>query len=119
VSETPHSSSKSVLAEVKSDEQNFPTGTTLNSLREWVRPEAEQRDFTPDQAIGLAIRNWMNGQRVEIDEDQLEKLREYEALKGTSIEDAVNEAVAVWLECFASVRLESLQRRTANAGGSC
>jgi hypothetical protein len=73
----------------------FQRGTTLDSLREWIRPEAEQRGFTPDQAIGIAIKTWMNRQMVEIEEAQLEKLREYEALKGTSIEDAVNEAVAV------------------------
>ena len=111
---------KKTVSIAKSDYlDHFPAGTTLDSLREWVGPEAEHRDFTPDQAIGIAIRDLIDSRLVEIDKSHLAKLREYEAVKGTLIEDAVNEAISIWLECFAPVRLEALQRRATEAGGSC
>ena len=53
--------------------------------------------------------------RVQIDPDQHQRLKDYAAVMGIPIDGAVYEALADFIECCVSTRLESYQRKIHEA----
>jgi hypothetical protein len=53
--------------------------------------------------------------RVKINPAQYKRLKDYEAVLGDSVENAVYEAVPDFIECCVSTRLESYQRKIHEA----
>ena len=52
---------------------------------------------------------------VKLNPAHFRKLKDYEAVLGTSVENAVYEAVSDFIECCVSTRLESFQRKIRKA----
>jgi hypothetical protein len=50
---------------------------------------------------------------VKLNPVQFKKLKDYEVVLGTSVENAVHEAVSDFIECCVSTRLESFRGKSA------
>jgi hypothetical protein len=52
---------------------------------------------------------------VEISEHQFKRLREFEEISGSTIQNQIHDALEDWIECSVRARLEVLAERSAQS----
>jgi hypothetical protein len=75
---------------------------------------AKARGMSPEDLEEQAS-DWMDEKLVPIKPERYQGLQVYEEVTGTSIEDAVDEALSNFINCCVSSRLESIANKKGNA----
>ena len=87
---------------------------TLRVLRSVVEDKARELGWAEDDVLGLVAGAFARGNPI-IDDERLQPLKDYEEMSGRPVEDMVDEALSMYIECDISARLETLAEQSAQS----
>ena len=83
-------------------------------LRSIVKDRAQAMGWAEDDALALAASAFAKGNPI-VDEEKLKALQSYGEVTGVSVDDSTDEAIADFLECCATARIEALADKAGSA----